>query len=79
MLYKYTLPGFTLWNASASYSRDAWTAALWLKNLTNTEGATGVYTTQYMGTAPSEGFYGNGSKLLTTLPRTVGVTVTYRF
>lgn len=78
-LYKYTLPGFTLWNASASYSRDAWTATLWLKNLTNTEGATGVYTTEYMGTAPSEGFYGNGSKLLTALPRTVGVTFTYRF
>lgn len=78
-LFKYTLPGFTLWNASASYARKAWTATLWLKNITNSQGITGVYTTQYMGTAPSEGFYGNGSKLITTLPRTVGVTLTYRF
>jgi len=78
-LFKYTLPGFTLWNASASYARDAWTATLWLKNITNTRGATGVYKTEYMGTAPSEGFHGNGSKLITTLPRTVGLTVSYRF
>lgn len=78
-LYQYTLPGFTLWNASASYTRDAWTATLWLKNITNARGITGVYKTEYMGTAPSEGFYGNGSKLITTLPRTLGVTLTYRF
>lgn len=79
VLYQYTLPGFTLWNASASYARNAWTTTLWLKNITNVRGATGVYKTEYMGTAPAEGFYGNGSKLITTLPRTVGVTVTYRF
>ncbi len=79
VLYKYTLPGFTIWNASASYARNAWTATLWLKNIGNSKGVTGVYKTEYMGTAPSEGFYGNGSKLITTLPRTLGLTLTYRF
>ena len=79
VLFNDTLPGFTLWNASASYTRNAWTTTLWLKNITNTQGVTGVYKEEYMGTAPSEGFFGNGSKLITTLPRTLGVTVTYRF
>ena len=32
-----------------------------------------------MGTLPSEGYYGNGSKRFISLPRTVGVTVTWRF
>lgn len=78
-LFKYTLPGFTLWNASASYAVRDWTAILWLKNITNAHGITGVYTTQYMGTSPAQNFFGNDSKLITTLPRTVGVTLTYRF
>ncbi|MGH8234471.1 MAG: TonB-dependent receptor [Rhodanobacteraceae bacterium] len=78
-LFAYTLPGFTILNASASYSVRDWTAILWLKNLTNTRGATGIYTTDYMGTSPAQNFYGNDSKLITTLPRTVGVTFTYRF
>lgn len=78
-LFAYTLPGFTIWNASASYSVRDWTGSLWLKNLTNTKGATGIYTTEYMGTSPAQNFFGNDSKLITTLPRTVGVTLTYRF
>ena len=32
-----------------------------------------------MGTAPAQNFEGNDSKALTTLPRTVGVTVSYKF
>jgi len=78
-LFAYTLPGFTIWNASASYSVRDWTAILWLKNLTNMRGATGAYTTEYMGTSPAQHFYGNDSKLITTLPRTVGITFIYRF
>src|SRR3546814_18710676 len=50
-----------------------------MKNLTNEAGVTGVYTEQYMGTLPAEGYFGNGSKALVTLPRTVGLTVGYRF
>ncbi len=78
-LFKYTLPAFTIWNASASYAVNDWTATLWLKNITNTRGATGIYTTDYMGTSPAQHFFGNDSKLITTLPRTVGATFTYRF
>lgn len=78
-LFAYELPGFTIWNASVTYDRKDWTAIFWLKNLTDAEGATGIYTTNYMGTAPGQGFYGNGSKLLNTTPRTIGATLIYRF
>ena len=74
-----TLPAFTVWNASASYSMRDWTATLWLKNLANTRGVTGVYTTAYMGTSPAQHFFGNDSKAITTMPRTLGATFTYRF
>jgi len=52
---------------------------LWLKNLANTRGVTGVYTTAYMGTSPAQHFFGNDSKAITTMPRTLGATFTYRF
>jgi outer membrane receptor protein involved in Fe transport len=77
--FRRTLDGFSLFNASATWSLDAWDVTLWMKNLTNEAGVTGVYTEQYMGTLPAEGYFGNGSKALVTLPRTVGVTVGYRF
>ncbi|WP_334178919.1 TonB-dependent receptor [Pseudoxanthomonas sp.] len=77
--FRRTLDGFPILNASATYSIDAWDVTLWLKNLANEEGISGVYTEQYMGTAPAEGYYGNGSKALVALPRTLGVTVSYRF
>src|SRR3546814_6444154 len=70
-LFRSTLDGFTLRNASATWSLDAWDVTLWMKNLTNEAGVTGVYTEQYMGTLPAEGYFGNGSKALVTLPRTV--------
>jgi hypothetical protein len=40
---------------------------------------TGVFKNELMGTLPSEGFFGNGSKELITLPRAVGLSVNYSF
>jgi len=77
--FQRTLDGFPILNASATYSIDKWDVTLWLKNLTNEEGISGIYTEQYMGTAPAESYFGNGSKALVALPRTLGVTVSYRF
>lgn len=73
------MPGFSLFNLSATYSRNAWDLTLWIKNLTNQAAVTGVYTQQYMGSSPAQNYYGNGSKALVTLPRTVGLTLTYQF
>ncbi len=77
--FQRTLDGFSLFNLSANYGTGNWDFTLWMKNVTNEAGVTGVYTEEYMGTAPSEGYYGNGSKELVTLPRTLGLTVSYRF
>src|SRR5665213_1273447 len=73
------LSGFSLWNASVSYEMNDWSAIFWVKNILDARGVTGVYTQAYMGTEPSENFGGNDSKALTTLPRTVGLTVSYKF
>lgn len=77
--FRYTMGGFTIFNLSATYSQNNWDTTLWIKNIGNVEGITGVYTEEYMGTSPDQNYYGNGSKGLVTLPRTVGVTVGYRF
>ncbi len=77
--FRYEMEGFSIFNLSATYSLNAWDTTLWLKNLGNEDGVTGVYTTQYMGTSPAQNYFGNGSKALVTLPRTVGLTVSYRF
>jgi outer membrane receptor protein involved in Fe transport len=77
--YYYPMQGFWLWNASTTYATGSWDATLWIKNIGNNRGVTGVYTPAYMGTAPNQNYYGNGSKALITLPRTVGLTMTYRF
>lgn len=77
--FYYPMESFWLWNASAVYSRESWSAVLWVKNIGNTAGVTGVYTPAYMGTSPAQNYNGNGSKALITLPRTLGVTLNYKF
>lgn len=73
------LEGFSLWNATTSITRGNFTGSLWVKNIFNEEGVTGVFTEAYMGTSPTEGYFGNGNKELISLPRTIGVTGTYGF
>lgn len=73
------LEGFSLWNATTSVSRGNFTGSLWVKNIFNEEGVTGVFTEAYMGTAPAEGYFGNGNKELISLPRMIGLTGTYGF
>jgi iron complex outermembrane receptor protein len=77
--FYYPMSGFWVWNASAVYGVDKWKAILWVKNIGNVAGVTGVYTDAYMGTSPAQNYFGNGSKALTTLPRTLGLTLNYKF
>ena len=77
--FYYPLSGFMLWNSSVSYPMGDWLATLWVKNVFDARAVTGVYTEAYMGTAPGQNYYGNGSKALTTLPRTIGLTINYNF
>lgn len=77
--FYYPMPGFWIWNASVVLSQSPWRAILWVKNIGNNAGVTGVYTPAYMGTSPQQNYDGNGSKALIALPRTVGLTLDYKF
>jgi iron complex outermembrane recepter protein len=73
------IEGFALFNATASLSNGPLTISAWIKNIFNEEGVTGLFTEAYMGTAPSEGYFGNGNKEFISLPRTVGLTASVTF
>lgn len=73
------LDGFSIWNLTTTFSRDNVDLSLWMKNITNEAGVTGVFTEAYMGTAPADGYFGNGNKEMIALPRTVGATVRFSF
>lgn len=77
--YNVGLGGFNIFNASTTYSRNNWDTTLWIKNIGNADAVNGVYTEAYMGTSPQQNYYGNASKALVTLPRTIGISVSYRF
>lgn len=78
-LFNVDLDGFAIFNAVATVSSDSWDLSFWVKNIGDEEGVTGRYTEAYMGTDPAEGYFGNGSKDLISLPRTVGATLGFRF
>ncbi|HNP64552.1 MAG TPA: TonB-dependent receptor, partial [Woeseiaceae bacterium] len=73
------IDGFSMWNLVSTLSRDSWHATLYVKNLTNEKGITGLFTEQYMGTSPSQNYFGNGNKEFLALPRTIGVSFTWEF
>jgi iron complex outermembrane receptor protein len=78
-VFNVELDSFQLWGASTTYSTEHWDATLFVKNLFNEEGVTGLFTEAYMGTAPDLGYFGNGSKQFLSTPRTLGLTLNYRF
>jgi len=76
-----TIDGFQLWNFSSTYGTDSWSASLYVKNLFNDHGTTGVFPYLAGGSNPSptQRYYGNNSRDYIALPRTFGLTVEYRF
>ncbi len=73
------LDSFQIWGTAFTLAADKWNASLWVKNIFNEEGVTGTFTELYMGTAPDEGYFGNGAKDLISLPRTIGLSFNYNF
>lgn len=73
------LDGFALIDVSTTLLFDNWDATLFVRNIANEEGVTGLFTEAYMGTDPASGYYGNGNKQFLSLPRTYGVSLNYRF
>ena len=73
------LDGFSLLDGHVGLAGDWWTATLFAKNLTNEEGTTGLFKEEYMGTDPSQQYFGNGSKQFLTQPRTIGANLRITF
>jgi len=74
-----TLSGYSIWNISETLSYDNVRVSLWVKNIFNALGISAVFKEEYMGTLPSAGYFGNGSKEQIALPRTFGASVYYNF
>ncbi|HEY8569632.1 TonB-dependent receptor [Microbulbifer sp.] len=73
------IDAFQLWGANTALVAESWSATLFIKNIFNEDGVTGLLTERHMGTDPSEGFLGNSSKDYISLPRTIGVSGSYIF
>ena len=77
--FKKTWESFTQWGLSSTLATDKWSATLYVKNLTNNAGVTGGFLEAHMGTSPSEQYFGNGSKVMISQPRTIGLSANYNF
>lgn len=73
------ISGFSIVNLGTSLIADDWSITLYAKNIFNEDGVTGLLTEGYMGTEPSQHFYGNSSKDYISQPRTVGMAFRYLF
>ena len=65
-----TVPGFTMVNTRLSYARSHWTGTLYVNNLTNNLGVTSIQ---------DPALFGNRAQSIISQPRTVGLTLAYRF
>lgn len=73
------LDAFALIDVSTTLDFANWDATLFVRNIANERGVTGLFTEAYMGTAPEIGYFGNGNKQFLSLPRTIGLSLNYRF
>lgn len=77
--YQADIDAFSIWGVSSRISADDWDVTLYVKNLFNEDGVTGLIPESAMGTDPAENFLGNSSKDYISQPRTIGLSATYRF
>ena len=76
-----TLDSFSIFNFNSTLLiNENWSVGLFVKNLTNEEAVSGLFTEEWMGTEPvDQGYFGNGAKSYIARPRTIGMSVTYDF
>ena len=77
--FKKTWGGFSQWGLSSTLVADKWTVSVFVKNVFNNAGVTGGFLEAHMGTDPTQNYYGNGSKVFISQPRTVGMGLSYNF
>lgn len=78
-VFNQELDGFSLFHFTSTLVGDAWDTSFYIRNLLDEEGTTGLFTEAYMGTSPAQNYFGNGNKEFLVQPRTLGLTVSYRF
>ena len=76
-----TCDAFPLLNASASLETESWSATLYIRNLTDEEGASGGFPSSNWSydTGVFENWYGNGNRQFIVQPQTIGLKFGYRF
>lgn len=72
-------PGFSLWGLSSTLAAERWSVSLFAKNIFNKEGVSGGFLEAHMGSDPTQNYFGNGSKVFISQPRTVGVSASLEF
>jgi len=77
--YGATIPDFSIFNASGTFSWENIDLTVFIKNLFDARGVTGIYKSEWGGTRPDANYYGSGAKQDIALPRTVGIAATYNF
>jgi hypothetical protein len=75
------IDSFQIWNFSTTLSWSEWSTSLYVKNLFNEDGTTGVVTYLAAGSSPdvTQRYFGNNSRDNIALPRTIGLVVRYSF
>jgi len=73
--------GFSLWNLQATLGSENWSAALYVKNISDEQAVTGNYPSAYMSTDTGtfENYYGNNQREYIATPRTIGLALKYNF
>lgn len=77
--YGHEHKGFSIWNTSATFTKDDISLTIFAKNIFNEAGSTALFSEDYMGTDASQNYLGSGAKREITLPRTIGAAVRYNF
>ncbi len=78
-IYGETLPSFSLWNVNGTFAWENVDVSIFVKNVFNNKGITGVRSEGWGGTLPSVNYYGSGANHDIALPRTIGVALKYNF
>ena len=74
-----TMDPFSLWGISSSLDWKRFEATLFVKNLFNARGVSGVFSQAYSGSDVAANFYGNDSRDTIVTPRTVGLSLSAKF
>ena len=74
-----TMDPFSLWGISSTLDWKSFEVSVFVKNLFNAKGVSGVFSQAYSGSDVAANFYGNDSRDTIVVPRTVGLSLGYKF